>query len=231
MPQRARAAIDELALLVLDRESTQSVLQRVVDLVARVMPAGSEVSITVVRNERPATAAFTGPRALELDELQYARGYGPCVEAAVGGHVLEISDGRTETRWPDYLPGFVAAGVLSSLAVPVPAAQLSAGLNVYAVTAEAFTDADRQTVSRFADFAAVGLTNVDALQDARELAENLRRAMEFRSVIEQAKGILVERRKVTPDAAFRLLAHASQRANRKVRDVAEELVLTGEFEA
>jgi ANTAR domain len=141
-----------------------------------------------------------------------ARGYGPCVEAAIGGQVPEIGDGRAETRWPDYLPGFLAAGVLSSLAVPVPAAQLSAGLHVYAPTVAAFTEEDRQPVVRFADFAAVGLTNMDALQDARELAENLRKAMQFRSVIEQAKGILIERRKVTADEAFRLLAQASQRA-------------------
>lgn len=227
VPERARDAMDELALLVLDRESTQTVLQRIVDLVTRVMPAGAEVSMTVVRDDQPTTAAFTGQRALDLDELQYERGYGPCVEAAIGGHVVEISDGRTETRWPDYVPGFVAAGMLSSLAVAVPAAQLSAGLNVYAPTAEAFTEEDRRSVIRFADFAAVALTNMDALQDARELAENLRKAMQFRSVIEQAKGILIERQKVTPDEAFRLLAQASQHANRKLRDVAEDLVLTG----
>jgi GAF domain-containing protein len=222
--------MDELALLVLDQESTQTVLQRVVDLVEGMMPAGSEVSMTVVRDDRATTAAFTGQRARDLDELQYTRGYGPCVEAAMGGHVIEISDGRAETRWPDYLPGYLAAGVLSSLAVAVPAAQLAAGLNVYAPTVGAFTEEDRQAVVRFADFAAVALTNIDALQDARELAENLRKAMEFRSVIEQAKGILMERHKVTTDEAFRLLARASQHANRKLRDVAEGLVLTGEFD-
>ena len=53
--------------------------------------------------------------------------------------------------------------------------------------------------------------------------------MEFRSVIEQAKGILIERYKLTADQAFRLLADASMHTNRKVRDVAEGLVLTGEL--
>jgi AmiR/NasT family two-component response regulator len=81
-----------------------------------------------------------------------------------------------------------------------------------------------------ATYAAVVLTNMDTLQDARELAENLQKAMEFRSVIEQAKGILIERFKLTPDEAFRLLAEASMHTNRKVRDVAENLVLTGSLE-
>ena len=53
--------------------------------------------------------------------------------------------------------------------------------------------------------------------------------MEFRSVIEQAKGILIERHKLTADQAFRMLADASMHTNRKVRDIAEELVLTGEL--
>jgi AmiR/NasT family two-component response regulator len=54
--------------------------------------------------------------------------------------------------------------------------------------------------------------------------------MDFRSVIEQAKGIFIERFKLTPDEAFRLLAEASMHNNRKVRDIAETLVLTGSLE-
>jgi GAF domain-containing protein len=227
--QRAQPALDELALLLLDQESKQTVVQKVVDLVARVMPAGSEASMTVVREETATTAASSGQRALALDEVQYQSGHGPSIEAAIGGLVIEISDGRTEARWPAYIPTFLAAGARSSLSVPVPAAQLSAGLNAYAPEAEAFTEEDRRTVARFADLAAVALANVDALQGARELSQDLRAAMEFRSVIEQAKGILMERHELTEDEAFRLLAAASQRANRKLRVIAEDLVRTGEL--
>jgi hypothetical protein len=86
-------------------------------------------------------------------------------------------------------------------------------------------------VAEFAAYAAVALTNLDALQDARDQAENLRAAMESRAAIEQAKGILIERHRLTPDQAFRLLAEASMRTNRKVRDLAEDLVRTGELPA
>jgi GAF domain-containing protein len=219
-----------LALLLLDEESPQSVLQKVVDLVRGVMPDGADVSITVLDDDQPTTAAFAGRRALDLDEVQYRRGEGPCIEAATSGAAVEITDGRTEDRWPGYVPRFLASGAVSSLAVPVPAAQLSAGLNVYAPTVAAFTDDDRWAVARFADFAAVALSNMAALHGARDLAENLRVAMASRSVIEQAKGILMERRKVTGDEAFRLLADASMRTNRKVRDLADDLVRTGELD-
>ncbi len=226
-----RGALDALARLLLAEENTQSVLQRVVDLVGQVMPGGAEVSITVFRDQQATTAASTGPRALALDETQYVQGHGPCTEAALGGHVVEITDGRTEDRWPDLVPLLVRHGLLSALAVPVPAAQLVAGLNVYAPAAGAFTDGHRHAVTELAAYAAVALSNMDALQDARDRAENLRLAMESRAAIEQAKGILVERHKLTPDQAFRLLVEASMRSNRKVRDLAEHLVLTGELEA
>lgn len=228
-PVHTRTALDELGHLLLPDENTQSVLQRVVDLVRRAMPQGAAASITLLRNEQATTGAFAGELALLLDETQYEMGQGPCLEAALGGQVVEIADGRTEARWPDYVPVFLARGALSSIAVPVTAAHLTAGLNVYAPVARAFTDDDRHAIITFAAHAGAVLTNMDALQCARDLAENLREAMSFRSVIEQAKGILMERHKLTPDQAFRLLAETSMHTNRKVRDLAEELVRTGEL--
>ncbi len=226
---RTREALDGLARLLLAEENTQSVLQRVVDLARQVVPAGAEVSVTVLRDERATTAAFTGDRARQLDEAQYGSGFGPCLEAALGGQFIEITDARTESRWPDYLPIFLQFGALSSLAVPVPAAQLAAALNVYAPVTRAFSDEHREAVAQLAAYAAVALSNLDALQDARDQAENLRAAMESRAAIEQAKGILIERFKLTPDQAFRLLTAVSMDTNRKVRDLAEQLVLTGEL--
>jgi GAF domain-containing protein len=224
-----RTALDDLGRLLLAEHTPPSVLQRVVDLVARAMPAGVEVSLTLVRDEQPTTAAFTGSLAEELDEVQYQQGYGPCLEASLGGELTEIADARTEDRWPAYVPTFLARGARSLLAAPVPAPHLTAGVNVYSRTAHTFIDEDRSTLAEFAVYAGAALANMDSLQDARELAEHLQKAMEFRSVIEQAKGILIERYKLTTDQAFRVLADASMHTNRKVRDIAQELVLTGEL--
>jgi AmiR/NasT family two-component response regulator len=71
---------------------------------------------------------------------------------------------------------------------------------------------------------------MDALQDARDLAADLQKAMDSRAVIEQAKGILMERFKVTADQAFRLLVQVAMHTNRKVRDLAEHLVVTCELD-
>ena len=190
---RTRAALDELGRLLLGEHTASSMLQRIVELVQRALPGAAEVSITLMRDERPTTAAFTGRLAEELDETQYESGYGPCLDAAVNGQFTEILDARTEDRWPEYVPVFLEHGALSALAAPVPAPHLAAGLNVYARTARAFTDDDRSALAEFAAYAGAALTNMDALQDARELAVNMQKAMESRWVIEQARGFLAER--------------------------------------
>jgi GAF domain-containing protein len=226
---RTRAALDELGRLLLAEHTLGSVLQRIVELVQAGAAGAADVSITLVRDGRPTTAAFTGRLAADLDETQYERGHGPCLDAALSGQFIEIADARTEDRWPDYVPVLLAHGALSALAAPVPAPHLTAGLNLYARSARAFTDEDRSTLVEFAAYAGAALTNMDALQDARELAANLQKALESRAVIEQAKGILIERYKLNPEQAFRLLADASMHTNRKVRDLAADLVLTGEL--
>jgi AmiR/NasT family two-component response regulator len=56
----------------------------------------------------------------------------------------------------------------------------------------------------------------------------LNQALESRDVIGQAKGILMERNRVTADEAFDMLRRASQQVNRKLRDLAEDIASTGE---
>jgi AmiR/NasT family two-component response regulator len=83
--------------------------------------------------------------------------------------------------------------------------------------------------TRFAPYAAVAAGNLYAYQSARDVADNLQTALESRAAIDQAKGILMERHKLTADQALQALAQASMHTNRKVRDVADHLVATGEL--
>jgi AmiR/NasT family two-component response regulator len=84
--------------------------------------------------------------------------------------------------------------------------------------------------TRFGPYAAVAAGNLYGYQRARDMADNLQVALESRAVIDQAKGILMERHKLTADQAFQVLAQASMQSNRKLRDIAEHLVTTGEVE-
>ena len=231
VPDRAAEALERLGTLPLREHSMQSVLETVVQLARQVLPGEPECSISLLQNDRASTAVSTGQLAVDLDESQYGRGYGPCLHAAATGELTEVSDARTEPRWPDYARSAWEHGSGSSLSVPLPVAEGVAGaLNTYAREPYAFDEDARAAAQRFAPYAAVALSNMHAYESARDLAGNLEAALQSRAVIDQAKGILMERHKLTADQAFQALVQVSMRRNRKVRLIAEELVLTGAFD-
>jgi GAF domain-containing protein len=220
-----RDAFAQLGRLSFEDTSMGELLQRVAELSKQVIPGVTEASVSLIADDKATTAAFTGRLALDLDESQYDRGHGPCMEAAIGQEIREITDARQETRWPDYTPVCVARGSLSSLSVPVPVREnVQGALNLYGTEANAFDSASRETGREFASYVAVAVRNWHLYETTRELATNLDAAMRSRAVIEQAKGILMSQRRCDAAEAFTLLAAASQRSNRKVRDIAQSLV-------
>jgi GAF domain-containing protein len=218
-------AFAELGRIPFDTTSMEAMLQRVAELAKQVIPGVAEASVTLIANDKPSTAAHTGRLALDLDETQYGRGYGPCLEAAVGEEIREIADARQETRWPEFARTAVERGALSVLCAPVPIREgLHGGLNLYAVEAYAFDAGARDVAGTFASYAAVAVHNMHLFESTRSLADHLDIAMRTRAVIEQAKGILMSQRRCDATTAFTLLAAASQRSNRKLRDVAQAIV-------
>ena len=230
-PHDAADALERLGRLSLHDHSMESVLQTVVDLAKEVLPGTLDTSISLVVDGHPTTAVSTGQLAVDLDESQYDRGYGPCLHAAGTGELTEVPDMRLDTRWPDYTQLAWEKGVGSSLSVPLPIQErINGALNVYGREPHAFDDESRAAAQRFAPYATVAVANMHAYQSARSTAENLRIALASRAVIDQAKGILMERHKLTADQAFQALASVSMRTNTKVSDVAERLVATGAFD-
>jgi GAF domain-containing protein len=231
-PANATEALLDLGRLSLRELTMDGLLQTVADLVKTVMPGNPETSVTLLVKDAPTTVTSTGQLAVDMDETQYERGHGPCLHAARTGEITEIADTRADSRWPDYTPRAVEHGNLSSLSIPLVIdenEQVFGALNLYARKPEAFDEDSRAAAMAFGPYAAVAAGNVYAYETARNMADNLSIALESRAVIEQAKGVLIERYKVTPDHAFRLLTLASMNANRKVRDVADDLVHTGEL--
>jgi GAF domain-containing protein len=214
-------------VVVADRELSE-VLTEITGIARRAMPSVDAASVTLIREDKPFTAAYDGQMALDADELQYERGYGPCVDAGRAGQIFLVDDMRTEQRWPDYAQNVVAHGVLSSLSVPLPFQGATIGaLDTYAGQPKVFDDSDVELAQEVAAWIAVAVGNAEAAARTSEDLTQLRTVMMSRACIEQAKGILMERHKITEDEAFTMLAHASQRTNTKLRDVAAELVGTG----
>jgi GAF domain-containing protein len=214
-------------IVVADRELSD-VLTEIIGIARRAMPNVDAASITLIRAEKPFTAAYDGQMALDADELQYERGYGPCMDAGRAGQMFLIDDMRTEQRWPDYAQHAAAHGVLSSLSVPLPFQGATIGaLNTYAGRPQVIDDHDIELAEEVAAWLAIAIGNAEAAARTSEDLTQLRTAMMSRASIEQAKGILMERHRIKEDDAFTILTHASQQTNTKLRDVAEELVRTG----
>ena len=219
---------EALARVVLADREPSEVLTEVTGIARRAMPGVEAASITLIRGEKPFTAAYDGQMALDADELQYERGYGPCVDAGRAGEMFLVDDMRTEQRWPDYAQNVLACGVLSSLSVPLPSQGLTIGaLNIYAGQPKVFDDSDIELAQEVAAWVAVAVANAEAAARTGDDLTQLRIVMLSRALIEQAKGILMERHKITEDEAFTMLTHASQQTNTKLRDVAAELARTG----
>jgi GAF domain-containing protein len=223
---------EDLAKVVVAGRDLSDVLGDVSSIARRALPRCEAASITLIRGEKAFTAAHEGQMALDADELQYERGYGPCLDAGRAGQVFLIEDMAVEQRWPDYARHATAHGVGSSLSVPLPFQSASIGaLNTYAGRAYGFGDEDQALAEDVASWVALAVGNAEAAASTGEELAQLRTAMETRAVIEQAKGRLMERHRIGEDEAFTLLTHASQNTNVKLRDVAAELVRTGKLHA
>jgi GAF domain-containing protein len=219
------------AVLPGDLPGVATYLASATELAVRLLPGVAAASVTLLAGPEPQTPAHTGALALYLDLAQYRLGGGPCMHAAVAGELVEVVDALEDRRWPGYAEAAAARGSRSSLSVPLHLSGEPAGaLNLYGEGAAAFADAEvRRSAGHVGETAAAGLTALLELAGAAARAGNLETAMDSRAVIEQAKGILMERRRVTADGAFELLKDASQHTNRKLRDIADHLVATGEL--
>jgi GAF domain-containing protein len=180
------------------------------------------VSVTLVDGGQPKTVVFTGQLAVHLDERQYETANGPCLDAAVSGETIVIDTSDDNTGYPEFASAARRQGVTHGLSIGLPVPQRVVGaLNLYASTTEAIRPDTVAQAQASASYAGVTVANA-ALYTST--AEQMRTAMQTRSVIEQAKGILMERHGYSDYAVFKALSTLSQRSNRKLRDVAAAIV-------
>jgi GAF domain-containing protein len=229
-PDDVHRAFEELGRSSFAEHSLQSLVQQVADVAARILPGDPATSVTILTRERPRTVAASDALAVDLDLVQYELGAGPCLEAAGTGRPTSCPDTASDTRWPEFAERAAARGCRSVLSMPLPVReQVSGGLNVYLRGVAPSDDAARRLAERFASYAVVPLSNMYLYSAVAERAEHLQAALDSRAVIEQAKGILMERFQLTADQAFQALTRVSMESNTKVRAVAERFVQTGEL--
>ena len=219
---------DELSGLLMSADSGPPDPDRVVRFAARAVPHTQHVALTLVRGRaRPETVATTGEPGVQVDAIQYATGEGPCLEAVEGHDVTRVDDLATDEQWPLFARRCVAETKIRSMFSLrlFLSSDHRAALNFYAEEPGVFGDLDIAVGAMFAPFAALAVQNAVQAQDI----ENLQTALRASRQIGVAIGILMSRHLVTYEEAFAQLAEASQLLNRKVRDIAEEVAVTGEL--
>jgi GAF domain-containing protein len=164
-------------------------------------------------------------KLLELFQLQNHEG--PCLDAFRNGTAVVNTDLRAAGgRWPRFAPHATEAGFRSVHAFPLRLrAQVIGALNVFGATDGVRLDPDDVVlVQALADMASIALLQERAVRHGHVLSEQLQGALNSRVVIEQAKGVIAQARRVSVDEAFTLIRGYARSNNRRLGEVAQAVV-------
>ncbi len=213
---------------ILDSKDVEEFLDVFAGFSARKLsPAGGEVfcGVTLLRRKRPSTVASSGQRAREMDEIQYNYGDGPCLAAAREQATIHVRDVRLERRWPDYIEAVRRYGIRSILAVPFAlGSAASAALNLYSEGAGSFNPAAISLAENYAVQTAAALRLMVRLAERDDAVTDLKSAMESRTTIDVAVGIIMGQSRCSQEKAVRTLQTASSNRNIKLRELAATIV-------
>lgn len=215
-------------------------LDQVSLLAARGIPGCSAALVVIWRDVRPEErdlAARSRGRHVVVDygashsdlatafEYQYATDQGPAVQSVREQRTVVVDDVLRGDRWPRYTSMAVQCGDRSSVTYPCDLAGEMMTFGVHSCRADGFApDEVVPLLAMLAEHTATALLSVDRSEDATREAAHMRRAMSARTVIDQAKGILMHARGLSSQGAFEELRRVAQRNGMKVTDVARQLM-------
>ena len=227
----ADAGLLELSRVLLPEHTVDQVLALVVDVAERVLADADAVSITLRGTEGPYTSHTTAAVATSLDEVQYDTDRGPCLQAIRTATSINEPAVDAKRRWPEVVEAATGHGIASFMSLPLIArvdSEPLGAVNIYGRKPEGFPPAAQEVGESLAQQASIVIANAIAFASTATTNMQLGEALVTRDLIGQAKGILMERESCSSEHAFDILRRASQHTNRKLRDVAKDLIDTVE---
>jgi len=218
----------ETARILFAAGSVTDTLAQVVELAVATIEGCDFAGLFLLENDVVTSPIHTDPIVNEIDALQHESGEGPCLDAVTQRQIFYADDTADDSRWSRFGPRASAAGIRSVLALPLTTNGNLGALNLYARYPAAFGVVDRAKGVILASLAGLAVAAAHSHEDEELRAQNLNAALATREVIGQAQGILMERERIAPTQAFDVLRRASQHLNRKLRDVAQDFVDTGQ---
>lgn len=202
-----------------------SMLKRVSDYACLVLGADDAGIMRIRSRSRVETPAATTARVDAAHQLQVTFDEGPCLDAIDGRATYRTDDASIDPRWPQWGPAAATIGIHSAVGVRLATRSRGYGsLNIYADRRSAFTQADEEVAELLAAHATAAFASA-------ERSAGLQTALDSRTIIGQAQGILMQKFDIDADAAFAFLQRISQHENQKLVEVAEAVVVQREANA
>ncbi|HEX5616548.1 MAG TPA: GAF and ANTAR domain-containing protein [Acidimicrobiia bacterium] len=221
----ARALVELADTLVADFDVVE-LLTVLTDRCVDVLDVGA-AGIMLVAPEgdlRVMASSSEAMRLLELFELQAEEG--PCLDCfRTGAPVVNAALVASGGRWPRFEAEALAAGFRAVHALPMRLrGSVIGALNLFNVDPGAMRNADIEAAQALADIATIAIHQHRAARDAQVLNQQLAHALNSRIVIEQAKGMIAERRGVDVEHAFAMLRVHSRSHNLLLSELARDIV-------
>jgi GAF domain-containing protein len=227
-PQISSDLAAQVARLGLVQEASATLaLRRVAELATQTVhgcAGATAVRWSAGEAPEPLDQAGTHPDLAYLSELQCARRAGPVFEVARDETAVFCGDTLAETRWPDYTPLALQRGVRCFSDTVRRTGPVIVTLTMYGVVPGSL---DQREVGLGALLAAQGgaaVSNTRLYEDAHRTAAQLRQAVEARSIVEQAKGVLMHAMGCDAETAFNELKRISQTRHVKLTAIAQRVV-------
>ncbi|MHB1874200.1 MAG: GAF and ANTAR domain-containing protein [Streptosporangiaceae bacterium] len=191
---------------------------------ARVVPGCAAASAVWWLDGEPALTTSSHPDLAWLVQVEILAGRGPMLDALDGDGVVSCPELLDEGRWPEYADAALAAGARCTLTLAREAEAGQVCLTMAGARPGALDPDRAERAEALAALGAAVLGAVERYDDARRTVSQLKDAAAARSVVDQAKGVLMRALGCGPDEALRRIRQVSQDQNLRATEVARDIV-------
>jgi hypothetical protein len=217
-------AREAAALLSIADASDIRSLHRLAALAARQVPACSGATSALWRDGEPVEMAATHPDLADLFELAWHRRTGPWATALAAGETVTSADSLTEDRWPEYASAALCRGVRCSVTLVHQFGPMTLTLSLFGARPRSL-DLERVALAELlVAFGGATMGNASIYGDSQRTALQLRESADSRTLVDQAKGILMHALGCSAQEAFDRMRQTSQTRHIKVTEVASTII-------
>jgi GAF domain-containing protein len=224
-PQDVRQALNDLGRLRFGEMRVEEAMHQIVQTTHAIFSVDGAGLMLADAEHHLRNAAVSDERVRHLEELQVQYREGPCISAFEDKMLVGAQDLKTDSRWPSFSRAAIERGLRAVLASPIPYNQDAIGVVAVLSQEEHPWPAEAElALLAFTDLAALLIATMMMGEQQTELAQQLQSALNSRSVIEQAKGVLIGQHGLSAQAAYEQIRAQARAERRKIAVVSAELV-------